>query len=43
VSPASAARPGSKLELTVDPSRFYYFDTETGANLANAQLAASAS
>jgi len=41
VNPASAARPGQKLTLAVDPSRFYFFDAETGANLLSHQLAAA--
>jgi multiple sugar transport system ATP-binding protein len=30
VDPATAARPGARLQLAVDPSRFHYFDPETG-------------
>jgi multiple sugar transport system ATP-binding protein len=30
VDPATAARPGQPLQLAVDPSRFHYFDPETG-------------
>jgi multiple sugar transport system ATP-binding protein len=41
VNPASAARAGQKLMLAVDPSRFYFFDAETGANLLSRQLAAA--
>jgi multiple sugar transport system ATP-binding protein len=41
VNPASAVRPGMKLELTVDPSGFYYFDIATGASLRDGQLAAA--
>jgi multiple sugar transport system ATP-binding protein len=33
VDPGTAARPGSALRLAVDPSRFHYFDTETGLRL----------
>jgi multiple sugar transport system ATP-binding protein len=30
VDPGTAARPGAQLRLAVDPSRFHYFDPETG-------------
>jgi multiple sugar transport system ATP-binding protein len=30
VDPATAARPGHPLRLAVDPSRFHYFDPDTG-------------
>jgi multiple sugar transport system ATP-binding protein len=30
VDPGTAARPGARLQLAVDPSRFHYFDPETG-------------
>jgi multiple sugar transport system ATP-binding protein len=33
VDPGTAARPGTKLRLAVDPSRFHYFDPETGLRL----------
>jgi multiple sugar transport system ATP-binding protein len=33
VNPATSARPGSPLRLAVDPSRFHYFDPETGHTL----------
>ena len=33
VDPGTAARPGSPLRLAVDPSRFHYFDPETGLRL----------
>ena len=33
VDTASAARPGAPLRLAVDPSRFYFFDPDTGARL----------
>jgi multiple sugar transport system ATP-binding protein len=33
VDPGTAAHPGSPLRLTVDPSRFHYFDPETGLRL----------
>ena len=36
VDPRSAARPGGRLELAVDPSRFHFFDPESGARLASA-------
>ncbi len=39
VDTASAARPGSPLRLVVDPSRFYFFDPETGARLGRAAAA----
>jgi multiple sugar transport system ATP-binding protein len=33
VDPGTAARPGAPLRLAVDPSRFHYFDPETGLRL----------
>ncbi len=33
VDPATAARPGASLRLAIDPSRFHYFDPETGLRL----------
>ena len=33
VDPATSARPGAPLQLAVDPSRFHYFDPETGLRL----------
>jgi multiple sugar transport system ATP-binding protein len=33
VDPRTAARVGSELRLAVDPSRFHFFDPETGASL----------
>jgi multiple sugar transport system ATP-binding protein len=30
VDPATSARPGASLRLAVDPSRFHYFDADTG-------------
>jgi multiple sugar transport system ATP-binding protein len=33
VHPETAARPGSPLRLSVDPSRLHYFDPETGLRL----------
>jgi multiple sugar transport system ATP-binding protein len=44
VDPRTRARVGSTLELAVDPSRFHFFDPETGARLDGApvtELAAS--
>jgi len=34
VDPQTAARPGAGLRLAVDPSRFHYFDPDTGERLA---------
>ena len=36
VDPRSVARPGGRLELAVDPSRFHFFDPGTGARLESA-------
>src|SRR6476646_9976040 len=33
VDPATEAKPGAPLRLAVDPSRFHYFDPETGLRL----------
>ena len=33
VDPGTSAKPGSPLQLAVDPSRFHYFDAETGLRL----------
>ena len=33
VDPATAARPGARLRLAVDPARFHYFDPESGLRL----------
>ena len=33
VDPATSAKPGAQLRLAVDPSRFHYFDPETGLRL----------
>jgi multiple sugar transport system ATP-binding protein len=33
VDPATSAAPGGQLQLAVDPSRFHYFDPETGLRL----------
>jgi multiple sugar transport system ATP-binding protein len=40
VDPATAARPGAPLRLAVDPSRFHYFDPQTGSRLDPAPVAA---
>jgi multiple sugar transport system ATP-binding protein len=43
VDPGTSAKPGQPLRLAVDPSRFHYFDPETGLRLArDRQLAALA-
>jgi multiple sugar transport system ATP-binding protein len=43
VHPGTSARPGSRLQLAVDPSRFHYFDPDTGLRLERApELAAVA-
>jgi multiple sugar transport system ATP-binding protein len=42
VDPQTAARPGSLLRLAVDPSRFHYFDPETGDRLAHSAAPALA-
>jgi multiple sugar transport system ATP-binding protein len=34
VDPQTSARPGRPLRLAVDPTRFHYFDPDTGARLA---------
>ncbi|HEY8407176.1 MAG TPA: sn-glycerol-3-phosphate ABC transporter ATP-binding protein UgpC [Gaiellaceae bacterium] len=36
VDPATAARVGEPLELTVDPSKFHFFDVRSGESLADA-------
>jgi multiple sugar transport system ATP-binding protein len=36
VDPATAARVGAPLELTVDPARFHFFDVRSGESLADA-------
>ena len=33
VDPGTSAKPGQPLQLAVDPSRFHYFDSETGLRL----------
>jgi multiple sugar transport system ATP-binding protein len=40
VDPRSAASPGRRLELAVDPSRFHFFDPATGARLGTVAAAA---
>ena len=43
VDPGTSATPGTSLRLAVDPSRFHYFDSETGLRLeSNRALAAVA-
>jgi multiple sugar transport system ATP-binding protein len=42
VDPATAARPGSPLRLSVDPSRLHYFDPETGLRLEPDRATAAA-
>jgi multiple sugar transport system ATP-binding protein len=43
VDPGTSATPGTSLQLAVDPSRFHYFDSETGLRLEpNRALAAVA-
>ncbi|MFL5310018.1 MAG: ABC transporter ATP-binding protein [Myxococcales bacterium] len=39
VVPTTAAQPGASLRLAVDPSRFHYFDPETGARFAGSAAA----
>jgi multiple sugar transport system ATP-binding protein len=41
VTEATKVRPGQRIRLAVDPSRFHYFDPESGAALGSAQLAAA--
>jgi multiple sugar transport system ATP-binding protein len=40
VSEASKVRPGQRIRLALDPSRFHYFDVESGAALVGERLAA---
>ncbi|HKT44819.1 MAG TPA: sn-glycerol-3-phosphate ABC transporter ATP-binding protein UgpC [Gaiellaceae bacterium] len=40
VDPQTSARPGARLRLAVDPSRFHYFDPDTGDRLAPTATAA---
>jgi multiple sugar transport system ATP-binding protein len=42
VDPATAARPASPLRLAVDPSRFHYFDPETGLRVDTGRVPAPA-
>jgi multiple sugar transport system ATP-binding protein len=42
VDPATSARPGSRLRLAVDPSRFHYFDPATGRRLEPGAVPAGA-
>jgi len=42
VSPETRARPGAPLRIAVDPSRFHYFDRETGARFSAATAPALA-
>ena len=37
VHPQTTARPGSALQLAVDPSKFHYFDPATGLRLEPAR------
>jgi multiple sugar transport system ATP-binding protein len=37
VDPRTSARVGERLRLAVDPSRFHFFDRETGASLTTAE------
>jgi multiple sugar transport system ATP-binding protein len=41
VDPATTARPGLPLRLAVDPSRFHYFNLETGLRLEAGRLPAA--
>jgi multiple sugar transport system ATP-binding protein len=40
VDPGTAARPGMRLRLAVDPARFHYFDPESGLRLNSSRQAA---
>jgi multiple sugar transport system ATP-binding protein len=42
VDPQTAARPGTPLRLAVDPSRFHFFDPDTGERLAHSATPALA-
>jgi multiple sugar transport system ATP-binding protein len=42
VDPQTAARPGNPLTLAVDPSRFHFFDPDTGERLAHSATPALA-
>jgi multiple sugar transport system ATP-binding protein len=41
VNETSTARPGAKVKLSVDPSRFHFFDRESGEALTAKQLTAA--
>jgi multiple sugar transport system ATP-binding protein len=41
VDPGTSARPGTPLRLAVDPSRFHYFDSDTGLRLEPARATAA--
>jgi multiple sugar transport system ATP-binding protein len=41
VSEASKVRPGQRIRLALDPSRFHYFDIQSGTALAAESLAAA--
>jgi multiple sugar transport system ATP-binding protein len=43
VDPQTSARPGRTMKLSVDPSRFHFFDLATGARIAHAASPALAS
>jgi multiple sugar transport system ATP-binding protein len=40
VDPTTSARPAATLRLAVDPSKFHYFDPETGLRLDTAAVSA---
>jgi multiple sugar transport system ATP-binding protein len=42
VDPRTSARVGEKLRLSVDPTRFHFFDAETGASLLTKRVAVGA-
>jgi multiple sugar transport system ATP-binding protein len=42
VDPATSARPGAGIRLSVDPSKFHYFDPATGLRLEHAPVPALA-
>jgi multiple sugar transport system ATP-binding protein len=42
VDPTTSARPGAPLRLAVDPSRFHYFDPQTGLRLETGAVRAPA-
>jgi hypothetical protein len=41
VDPRTRARVGGSLRLALDPSRFHFFDRETGASLTAAEAPSS--